>query len=113
MIGLRIGMAPDQAREMFKSHGFGSSTKSRNRPFDSYAEGSNTLAFDLSGQAPQPVPHTNYVARISGAINDIKYPATESSGEFTDRILWAGSWTGENRVAQSDRVYSGQQEADC
>jgi len=80
VIGLRIGMAPAQAREMFKSHGFGSSTKSPNRPFDGYAEGSNTLAFSLPGQAPQPVPHTNYVARISGAINDIKYPAAESSG---------------------------------
>ena len=80
VIGLRIGMAPAQAREMFKSHGFGSSTKSPNRPVDSYAEGSNTLAFSLPGQAPHPVPHTNYVARISGAINDIKYPATESSG---------------------------------
>jgi hypothetical protein len=80
VIGLRIGMAPAQAREMFKSHGFGSSTKSPNRPFDGYAEGSNTLAFSLPGQAPQPVPHTNYVARISGAINDIKFPATESSG---------------------------------
>ena len=80
VIGLRIGMAPAQAREMFKSHGFGSSTKSLNRPVDSYAEGSNTLAFSLPGQAPHPVPHTNYVARISGAINNIKYPATESSG---------------------------------
>ena len=59
---------------MFKSHGFGSSTKS---PF---AESSNTLAFSLPGQAPQSVPNTNYVARISGAINDIKYPAAESSG---------------------------------
>ena len=80
VIGLRIGMAPDQAREMFKSHGFGSSTKSSNRPFDSYAEGSNTLSFTLPGQAPQPVPNTKYVARISGVINDTKYPATESSG---------------------------------
>ena len=80
VIGLRIGMAPAQAREMFKSHGFGSSTKSPNRPVDSYAEGSNTLAFSPPGQAPHPVPHTNYVARISGAINNIKYPATESSG---------------------------------
>ena len=80
VIGLRIGMAPDQAREMFKSHGFGSSTKSPNRPFDSYAEGSNTLTFSLPGQAPQPVPNTKYVARISGVINDTKYPATESSG---------------------------------
>ena len=80
VIGLRIGMAPAQAREMFKSHGFGSSTKSPNRPVDSYAEGSNALAFSLPGQAPHPVPHTNYVARISSAINNIKYPATESSG---------------------------------
>jgi hypothetical protein len=80
VMGLRIGMAPDQAREMFKSHGFGSSTKSPNRPFDSYTEGSNTLAFSLPGQAPQPVPNTKYVARISGVINDTKYPATESSG---------------------------------
>jgi hypothetical protein len=73
-------MAPDQAREMFKSHGFGSSTKSSNRPFDSYAEASNTLSFTLPGQAPHPVPNTKYVARISGVINDTKYPATESSG---------------------------------
>ncbi|HEV8325894.1 MAG TPA: hypothetical protein VGQ08_00295 [Nitrospiraceae bacterium] len=80
VIGLRIGMAPDQARELFKSHGFGSSTKSPNRPFDSYAESSNTLAFSLPGQAPQPVPNTKYVARISGVINDAKYPATESPG---------------------------------
>jgi hypothetical protein len=78
VIGLRIGMAPDQAREMFKSHGFGSSTKSSNRPFDSYAEASNTLSFTLPGQAPHPVPNTKYVARISGVINDTKYPATES-----------------------------------
>src|SRR5437016_12088557 len=69
VIGLRIGMAPDQARELFKSHGFGSSTKSSNRPFDSYAESSNTLALNLPGQAPQPVPNTKYVARISGVIN--------------------------------------------
>jgi hypothetical protein len=74
VIGLRIGMAPHQAHEMIKSHGFGSSTKSP------YAETSNTLTFSLPGQAPQPVPNTNYVARISGAINDIKYPAAESSG---------------------------------
>lgn len=80
VIGLRIGMAPHQAREMFKSHGFESSTKSPNRPINSYAESSNTLAFSLPGQAPQPVPNTNYVARMSGAINDIKYPAAESSG---------------------------------
>ena len=80
VIGLRIGMAPDQAREMFKSHGFGSSNKSSNRPFDSYAEGSNTLSLTLPGQAPQPLPNTKYVARISGVINDTKYPATESSG---------------------------------
>jgi hypothetical protein len=80
VIGLRIGMAPHQAREMFKSHGFESSTKSTNRPVASYAESSNTLVFSLPGQAPQPVPNTNYVARISGAINDIKYPAAESSG---------------------------------
>ena len=79
VVGLRIGMAPGQAREMFKSHGFGSSTKSPNRPFDSYAEVSNTLTSGLPGQAPQPVPHTNYVARISGAMNDVKYPAPESS----------------------------------
>jgi hypothetical protein len=80
VIGLRIGMTPAQAREMFKSHGFGSSTKSSNGPVDIYAEDSNTLAFSLPGKAPQSVPHTNYVARISGAIHDIKYPTTESSG---------------------------------
>ena len=82
VIGLRIGMTPDQAREKFKSHGFGSSTKSPKRPFDSYTEGSNRLAFVLPGQAPQPVPNTKYVAQISGVINDIKYPATENAGEL-------------------------------
>ena len=82
VIGLRIGMTPDQAREKFKSHGFGSLTKSPNRPFDSYAEGSNRLAFSLPGQAPQPVPNTNYVAQISGVITNVKYPATENSGEL-------------------------------
>jgi hypothetical protein len=82
VIGLRIGMTPDQAREKFKSHGFGSSTKSPKRPFDSYTEGSNRLAFVLPGQAPQPVPNTKYVAQISGVINDTKYPATENSGEL-------------------------------
>jgi len=80
VIGLRIGMAPDQAREMFKAHGFGSSIKSQDRPVASYAEGSNTLAFSLPGQAPQPVPNTNYVARLSGVISNVKHPATESSG---------------------------------
>ena len=82
VIGLRIGMTPDQAREMFKSHGFGSSTKSPKRPFDSYSEGSNRLTFVLPGQAPQPVPNTKYVAQISGVINDTKYPATENAGEL-------------------------------
>lgn len=82
VIGLRIGMTPDQAREKFKSHGFGSSTKSPKKPFDSYTEGSNRLAFVLPGQAPQPVPNTKYVAQISGVINDIKYPATENAGEL-------------------------------
>ena len=82
VIGLRIGMTPDQAREKFKSHGFGSSTKSPKRPFDSYTEGSNRLAFVLPGQAPQSVPNTKYVAQISGVINDIKYPATENAGEL-------------------------------
>ena len=81
VMGLRIGMTPDQAREKFKSHGFGSSTKSPNRPFDSYTESSNTLTFSLPGQAPQPVPNTKYVAQISGAISDIKIPATENSGD--------------------------------
>jgi hypothetical protein len=79
VLGLRIGMAPDHAREMFKSHGFRSSAKSPNRPVENYVEGSNTLAISLPGQAPQPVPNTNYVARISGAISDIKTPATENA----------------------------------
>lgn len=52
VLGLRIGMAPDQAREMFKAHGFGSSPKSPNRPFDSYAEVSSTLTFSMSGRPP-------------------------------------------------------------
>jgi hypothetical protein len=81
VIGLRIGMTPDQARAKFKSHGFGSSTKSPNRPFDSYTESSNTLTYSLPGQAPQPVPNTGYVAQISGVISDIKVPVTENSGD--------------------------------
>ena len=74
VFGLRIGMTPDQARAMFKSHGFGSTTKSN------YAEGLTTLTVSLPGKAPQPVPNTNYVARISGSSIDMKSPATESSG---------------------------------
>jgi hypothetical protein len=93
---LRIGMAPDQAREMFKAHGFGSSSKSPSRPFDSYAEVSNTLALSVSGQAPQPVPHTNYVARISGAMNDVKYPASESSGGLL--TVFFGPVPGQERI---------------
>jgi len=79
VLGLRIGMAPDQAREMFKSHGFRSSTKSPNRPVENYAEGWNTLAVSLPGQALQAAPNTNYIARISGAISDMKTPAAESA----------------------------------
>jgi len=79
VLGLRIGMAPDQAREMFKSHGFEATIRSPNRPVGNYVEGSNTLAVSLPGQAPQPVPNTNYVDRISGAISDMKHPTTENS----------------------------------
>jgi hypothetical protein len=96
VLGLRIGMAPDQAREMFKAHGFSSSTKSPNRPFDSYAEVSSTLAFSMSGRPLQPVPHTNYLARISGAINDVKYPATESSGGLL--TVFFGPVPGQERI---------------
>ena len=74
VFGFRIGMTPNQARKMFTSHGLGSSTKSP------YTEGSNRLTFSLDGQAPQSVPNTNYVSRISGSLIDIKSPATESSG---------------------------------
>ena len=81
VMGLHIGMTPDQAREQFKSHGFGLSTKSPNRPFDSFAEMSNTLTFSLPVQASQPVPNTRYVVQISEAISDIKSPATENSGD--------------------------------
>jgi hypothetical protein len=102
VLGLRIGMAPDQAREMFKSHGFGSTTKSRNRPFDSYAEVSNTLTFGLSGQTPKPVPHTNYVSRISGAINDVKYPSTESSGGLL--TVFFGPVPGQERIVLLNRT---------
>jgi hypothetical protein len=96
VLGLRIGMAPDQAREMFRSHGFGSSTKSPNRPFDSYAEVTNTLSVGPPGQASQPVRNTNYVARISGAINDVKYPATESSGGLL--TVFFGPVPGQERI---------------
>jgi hypothetical protein len=74
VFGLRIGMTPNQARKVFTSHGLGSSIKSP------YTEGSSRLTFSLPGQAPQPVPNTNYVTRISGSLIDIKSPATESSG---------------------------------
>ncbi len=74
VFGLRIGMTPNHARKVFKSHGLGSSIKSP------YSEGSSRLTFSLPGQAPQPVPHTDYVTRISGSLIDIKSPATESSG---------------------------------
>lgn len=96
VLGLRIGMAPDLAREMFKSHGFGSSAKSPNRPFDTYAEVTNMLTFGPSGQTPQPVPHTNYLARISGAINDVKYPAAESSGGLL--TVFFGPVPGQERI---------------
>ncbi len=102
VLGLRIGMAPDQAREMFKSHGFGSSTKSPNRPFDSYAEVSNTLTLGLPGQTSQPVPHTSYVARISGAMNDVKYPATESSGGLL--TVFFGPVPGQERIVLLNRT---------
>ena len=102
VLGLRIGMSPAQAREMFKSHGFGSSTKSTNRPFDSYAEVSNTLTLGLPGQAPQPVPHTSYVARISGAVNDVKYPATESSGGLL--TVFFGPVPGQERIVLLNRT---------
>jgi hypothetical protein len=102
VLGLRIGMAPDQAREMFKSHGFGSTTKSSDRPFDSYAEVSNTLTFGLSGQTPKSVPHTNYVSRISGAINDVKYPSTESSGGLL--TVFFGPVPGQERIVLLNRT---------
>jgi len=96
VLGLRIGMAPDQARQMFRSHGFGSSNKSPSRPFDSYAEVTNTLLVGLPGQASQPVRNTNYVARISGAMNDIKYPSTESSGGLL--TVFFGPVPGQERI---------------
>lgn len=74
VFGLRIGMTPNQTRKVFTSHGLGSSTNSP------YTEGSSRLTFSLPGQAPQPIPNTNYVSRISGSLIDIKSPATESSG---------------------------------
>ncbi|HKO31104.1 MAG TPA: hypothetical protein VJU54_08185 [Nitrospiraceae bacterium] len=102
VIGLRIGMTPDQARQRFKSHGFGSSTKSPNRPFDSYTESSNTLTFTLPGQAPQPVPHTKYVAQISGAISDIRIPATENSGDVV--TIFFGPIPGEGGIVLLNRT---------
>lgn len=74
VFGLRIGMTPNQARKVFTSHGLGLSIKSP------YTEGLSRLTFSLPGQAPQPVPLTDYVTRISGSLIDIKSPATESSG---------------------------------
>lgn len=102
VMGLRIGMTPDQARQKFKSHGFGSSTKSPNRPFDSYTESSNTLTFSLPGQAPQPVPHTKYIAQISGAISDIKIPATENSGDVL--TIFFGPIPGEGGIVLLNRT---------
>lgn len=94
--GLRIGMASNQAREMFKAHGFESTAKSPNRPVGIYGEGSNTLAFSLPGQTPQPVPNTKYVARISGAISDIKHPTTENSAVMLTAFF--GPVPGQERI---------------
>ena len=102
VIGLRIGMTPDLARQKFKSHGFGSSTKSPNRHFDSYTESSNTLTFSFPGRAPQPVPHTKYVAQISGAISDIKIPATENSGDVL--TIFFGPIPGEGGIVLLNRT---------
>ena len=102
VIGLRIGMTPDQARQKFKSHGFGSSAKSPNRPYDSYTESSNSLTYNLPGQAPQPVPHTKYVAQISGAIREIKVPATENSGDVL--TIFFGPIPGEGGIVLLNRT---------
>src|SRR6185295_6363068 len=101
-MGLRIRMTPDQARQKFKSHGFGSSTKSPNRPFDSYTESSNMLTFGLPGQVPQPVPYTKYIAQISGAIRDIKIPATENSGDVL--TIFFGPIPGEGGIVLLNRT---------
>jgi hypothetical protein len=102
VMGLRIGMTPDQARQKFKAHGFGSSTKSPNRPFDSYTESSNALTFSLPGQGPEPVLNTKYVAQISGAISDIKIPATENSGDVL--TIFFGPIPGEGGIVLLNRT---------
>ena len=102
VMGLRIGMTPDQARQKFKSHGFGSSAKSPNRPFDSYTESSNMLTFSLPGQALQPVPNTKYIAQMSGAIRDIKIPATENSGNVL--TIFFGPIPGEGGIVLLNRT---------
>ncbi|HZC80631.1 MAG TPA: hypothetical protein VE222_02755, partial [Nitrospiraceae bacterium] len=102
VMGLRIGMTTDQARQKFKAHGFGSSTKSPNRPFDSYTESSNALTFSLPGQGPESVPNTKYVAQISGAISDIKIPATENSGDVL--TIFFGPIPGEGGIVLLNRT---------
>jgi hypothetical protein len=71
VIGLRIGTTPAEARAIFKSHGFGSSTKSANRTIDQYNEDLPTLVFRLPGQPPQPVPTAKYIGWIHGLTRDI------------------------------------------
>ena len=102
VIGLRIGLTPHQAREVFKSHGFGASTKSSNRPFDSYAERANTLSVSLPGQAPRPVPNTKYLAMISGAVRDVRDPATESSGSILS--VFFGPVPGQEEIVLLNRA---------
>ena len=102
VIGLRIGLTPDQARKVFKSNGFGVSTKSSNRPFDSYAERANTLSISLPGQAPRPVPNTKYIAMISGAIREVRDPATESSGSILS--VFFGPVPGQEEIVLLNRA---------
>ncbi len=102
VIGLRIGLTPDQARKVFKSQGFGVSTKSSNRPFDSYAERTNALSISLPGQAPRPVPNTKYLAMISGAIREVRDPATESSGSILS--VFFGPVPGQEEIVLLNRA---------
>lgn len=102
VLGLRIGLTPDQARKVFKSHGFGASAKSSNRPFDSYTESTNTLSIGLPEQAQRPVPNTKYLAMISGAIRDVRDPATENSGSILS--VFFGPVPGQEQIVLLNRA---------
>jgi hypothetical protein len=57
VLGLRIGMSPEETRAVFKSRGWAS---------DGYREVFGELQFSLSGGYPQAIPNSKYLALIDG-----------------------------------------------